>query len=96
MNRFVCHVQLCDGNWGRRVTEGAVADVVKSCANIDCDPIRLGFVGPDGDDVLLAFEAEFVTYWSHSEIVRDDLIDSLLQRFQPEYDSMIEVEVLDD
>ena len=46
--------------------------------------------------MLLAFEAEFVTYWSHSEIVRDALIDALLQSFQPEYESMIEVEVLDD
>ena len=75
MNRFVCHVQLCDGNWGRQVTEGAVADVVESCANVDCNLVRLDFLDPDGDDVLLAFEAEFVTYWSHSEIVRDALID---------------------
>ena len=65
--------------------------------NVDCDLVRLDFIDPDGDDdVLLAFEAEFVTYWSHSEIVRDALIDALLQSFQPEYESMIEVEIVDD
>ena len=57
MNRFVCHVQLCDGNWGRQILEGTVADVVESC-ELDCDPVRLGFLDPDGDDVLLAFEAD--------------------------------------
>jgi len=97
VNRFVCCVQLCDGTWGRQIAEGAVADVVESCANVDCDLVRLDFIDPDGDDdVLLAFEAEFVTYWSHSEIVRDALIDALLQSFQPEYESMIEVEIVDD
>jgi hypothetical protein len=96
VNRFVCRVQLCDGNWGRQISEGTVADVVESCANVDRNLVRLDFLDVDGDDVLLAFEVEVVTHWSHSEIVRDALIDALLQWFQPEYDSMIEVEVLDD
>ena len=60
---------------------------------------RLDFEDSDDADVLLACEAEFKAYWSpvgaHVEALRDELITALLQRFQPEFESMVEVEVLD-
>ena len=32
----------------------------------------------------------------NGELLRDSLIETMLNRFQPEYDSMVEVEVLDE
>jgi hypothetical protein len=33
-------------------------------------------------------------HW-HCEIVRDDIVEALLAVFQPEYESMVEVEVIE-
>ena len=96
MNRFVCHVQLYDGDWEKQVAESTVEQAVEACTRDDRVLRRLDFLATDSGDVLLAFKAEFETHWCHSEIVRDALIEALVQRLRPEYGSMVEVEVFDD
>ena len=54
------------------------------------------FFEPDDEETRLECRACFEAKWSHSEIIRDKLIETLSLRFQPEYDSMVEVEVIDD
>jgi hypothetical protein len=35
------------------------------------------------------------TAWGDREVVRDEIVERVLSRFEPEYESMIEVEVED-
>ena len=97
--RFVCHIQLSEGNWGLRPTPAQIRKSIPHGRWHDAVLSRLSFEDPDDADVLLAFEAEFKAYWSfvgaHVEALRDELFTALLQRFQPEFESMVEVEVLD-
>jgi hypothetical protein len=97
--RFVCHIRLSAGNWGLRPTPAQIRKSVPHGRWHDAVLSRLSFEDPDDADVLLAFEAEFKAYWSfvgaHVEALRDELFTALLRRFQPEFESMVEVEVLD-
>jgi hypothetical protein len=97
--RFVCHIQLSGGNWGIRPTPAQIRRSIPHGRWHDAVLCRLDFEASDDTDVLLAVEAEFKAYWSpvgaHVEALRDELMTALLQRFQPEFESMVEVEVLD-
>ena len=53
------------------------------------------FEEPNEDEALVAV-AVVLTRYCHAEIIRDDIAEAVLRHFRPEYDSMVEVEVLDD
>ena len=96
MNRFAYHVQLSQGNWGRPPTRRRVRESVSACGNRDNGFCHLSFFEPAGEETRLECRVCFEAKRSHSEIIRDKLIETLSLRFQPEYDSMVEVEVIDD
>ena len=52
-------------------------------------------VEPD-PDVVLQLELTACTGWTygHEEAVRDRIAEALLRRFQPEYESMVEIEIV--
>jgi hypothetical protein len=50
----------------------------------------------DNEETLLECHVCFEVRWSRYEIVIDDLVEKLLRRLQPEYDSMVEVEIIDE
>jgi hypothetical protein len=92
---FAFCIQLSQGTWGQRPTRTRVrAAVRESLANKSVSR-RLRFSDPLSNETVLECKGQFRTRVLHAEIVRDALIETLLQRFQPEYDSMVEVEVLD-
>jgi hypothetical protein len=53
------------------------------------------FEEPNEDEALVAV-AVVLTRYCHAEIIRDDIAEAVLRHFRPEYDSMVEVEVLDE
>jgi hypothetical protein len=96
VNRFAYHVQLSQGNWGRPPTRRRVRESVSACGNRDNGFCHLSFFEPADEETRLECRVCFEAKRSHSEIIRDKLIETLSLRFQPEYDSMVEVEVIDD
>jgi len=96
VNRFTYHIHLSQGTWGRPPTPSRVRESVSTCGNNDGGLCHLTFFEPDDEETRLECRACFEAKWSHSEIIRDKLIETLSLRFQPEYDSMVEVEVIDD
>lgn len=101
MKRVVCKVTLADGAWGSYPAEDtlrAALELTFPCradtyvrrgpmlASVECD---------EADDEALVAEVEVLTRYCNAEIVRDDIIEALLWRFRPEYELMVEVEVLD-
>ena len=96
MNRVVCRVVLYEGCW---ITQPSKEDVTLALSRTfpaqgDNALGRIEFAEPP-EDVALEVEVAVFTRWCHSEIIRDDIIESVLYRFEPEYESMIEVEVED-
>jgi len=55
---------------------------------------RLRFEEPGEDEMLVAEATVRPRHW-HCEIVRDGIGEALLAVFQPEYESMVEVEVIE-
>ena len=96
MNRFTCRIQLAHGHWERSPTPSRVREAVVACASSDNVLRHLTFLEPDNEETRLECRVCFEARWSHSEVIRDTLIETLSSRFRPEYDSMVEVEVLDD
>ena len=98
MNRFGFHVQMSQGRWGRQPYSSAVRTQVYQCAERDFRLSGFRFCPPETEEILREFKAEFCVphpfYATDAEYVRDTLIMALLGWFQPEYESMIEVEVM--
>ena len=70
---------------------------VAACGNSDGGLCHLTFFEPDDEETRLECRGAFRgRNGRDSEIIRDKLIETLSLRFQPEYDSMVEVEVIDD
>jgi hypothetical protein len=94
MDRVSCTIILYEGQWRKKPSEHALRTALKRAVAGDCSLVELEFVPPSED---IAFETEVVvaTEWSDEEHVRDRIIEGLLRRFEPEYESMIEVEVCD-
>jgi hypothetical protein len=60
----------------------------------ECSLNTFEFLEPS-EDVAFEIEAVVTTDWSDQENVSDTIIEAVLYRFEPEYESMIEVEVED-
>lgn len=94
MNRIRCQVSLYDGRWKMLPTWEAVRNVMEHCVPRKREN-ALDYAEKMNSDseTLLQFAVVMTTRWKHSEAVRDRIVEVLLRRFQPEYESMIEVEV---
>ncbi len=96
MDSVFCRVLFFDGRWRRKLSEKSIAVTLKRAVSSHCRVVSLAFVKPDED---VAFEAQMVvdvnTTWGDREVVRDEIVERVLWRFEPEFESMIEVEVED-
>lgn len=99
MNCVRCEVRLAEGDWAETPTLAAIRDILGNCLTTRDDRLvsveEIDPVPPDAPDIALQVEVTVCVRWDHSEIVRDRIIEALLQHCQPEYDSMVEVEVID-
>jgi hypothetical protein len=94
MSRVSCTITLYEGRWGRKLSRESLEKAVRRATYGDCRLEELEFVKPD-EDVAFEIKASVTTEWSDEENVRDKIIERLLARFEPEYESMVEVEVND-
>lgn len=101
MNRVVCRITLADGAWENYPTEQTVEAALEltfphyADTPVSRGPVLVGVECDEPDDDALVAEVEVLTRYCHAEVIRDDIIEAMLHRFRPEYESMIEVEVLD-
>jgi len=95
VSRVCCEIRLAAGNWINPPTRARVRKLLNTfirapnnwvvCVEeIDSTP---------SDGVVL--QVTVCVRWMHSEIVRDRIIEAVLRYCQPEYDSMVEVAVID-
>lgn len=89
-------LSLYEGNWRRKPLKQAIEELFADDYPFgsDCFLVGYDFVEPD-EDVAVAIELTVATDWSDAEHVRDGIIEEFLDRFDPEYESMIEVETLE-
>jgi hypothetical protein len=97
----VCRIALSEGKWEIQPSKHGVRELLRSIFPPSEDDevppdsptlTRLRFEEPEEDEILVA-KATVRNCQRHNEIVRDDIIQALLAEFQPEYESMVEVEV---
>ena len=103
MSHVVCRVGLSEGTWETEPSKRSVRDALRSIFPPPTDgevpphpPMltRLRFEEPGEDEMLVAEATMRPRHW-HCEIVRDDIVEALLAAFRPEYESMVEVEVIE-
>ena len=92
IERVTLRVLFYDGCWGRSLSQKSIEQTLRVLKHI----VDLEFLEPD-EDVL--FEVEVTVDvdldWGNHENVADRITERLLRRFEPEFESMIEVEVED-
>jgi hypothetical protein len=89
----ICKLTLADGNWGRKLKKESVEATLRHYSFCgDCKVSHYEFLDPDEDN---AFEIEVVvtTDWSGDDNVQDSLTECFIRRFDPEFESMVEVEL---
>jgi hypothetical protein len=96
-------VALSEGTWETQPSKHGLRELLRSIfpppADEDLPPslamlTRLKFEEPGEDAILVAEATVRPRHW-HCETVRDDIVEALLASFQPEYESMVEVEVIE-
>lgn len=96
MVRVMFRVLLYNGLWKRNPTEKAIESILNQSLSGKSLVDELEFVQPSED---VAFEIEFIVdvdvVWGDPEHIRDEIIERLLHKFEPEFESMVEVEVED-
>jgi hypothetical protein len=98
VKRVRCHIALAEGRYKRSATEAALRDVLRRVLSDSL--CELAFDEPK-DDVAVAGEVVVLSEsrlrdWADEEAVRDAIVTALLDRLQPEYESQVEVEILDE
>lgn len=93
MSRVVCRLALSDGAWETRPSRRPLWEAVRRTASARL--VRLQFEEPGEDEILVAEATMRSSRYCHAEIVRDDIVEALLASFRPEYESMVEVEVIE-
>jgi len=94
--RVKLHVVLYGGVWRHRPSEAVVLRRLQTTLGEGFE--RVKFVTESNIDPDVALEAEVLVFpvHRHGEYLRDVLTEDLIKHLGPEYDSMVEVEVLDD
>lgn len=95
MNRTHYIAHLADGSWQVKPTPAVVRDILNSAFPDGGDDSLLSVQEADGESDT-AFAVTVDARWKHAEAVRDCIAEALLRRCRPEYESMVEVEVLDE
>ena len=95
MNGTRFNITLSEGRWKRSPTPGAVREQLAHCVLYGWDVVwdETEPFDPSADAVL---QLSVVCPVINGEILRDHIIGRLLCYFEPEYESMVEVEVLDE
>jgi hypothetical protein len=90
--RCVYDILLSAGTWGHRVDEDTVRTFI--CDTLDSADFR--FLEPDDSEVMLQIEVTTapINEEEDFEARRDRIAYTFIKRFQPEYESMVEVEAL--
>jgi len=94
VKRALLHVALGAGQWSRAVTPALVRDQLAHALGNRLGSVE--FYTPADNETLVEAEVVVFSRDAHCELARDTVIEALLKRLKPEYDSMVEVEVLDD
>ena len=94
MNPVRCNVTLATGRWRTRPTLAAVRNILGLYFGRALQAVEAVASEPD---VVLQLEVTACMGWGfgHAEAVRDRIAEALLGRFQPEYESMVEMEVVE-
>ncbi len=94
MERSFLRVLLYEGKWGRKLTPKAIESSINRAVTYRGMITHLEYVDPIPD---VAFEIEIVILlyedWDDKEIARDVIVRELLIDLDPEYESMVEVEI---
>jgi hypothetical protein len=85
----VCVIRLDTGVWKTQPTLDKVCQLLED----HYERPFVEFVDSREDDALIV-QVIIHSLWEHSEAARDEVFE-LMQTFEPEYDSMIEVELFD-
>jgi hypothetical protein len=89
------NITLSDGRWKVRPSEKAVQSIVAQFA-FPPREVVWDESEPFAPDPAAIVQLSVICPVVNGEILRDSLIEAMLNRFQPEYESMVEVEVLDE
>jgi len=93
-----CRIVIAKGRYeGHAPTEASVNGVLEWVFSDSLN--ELEFTDPDDD---VALEAEVVVLlksryrrWGHDEAIRDRIVTALVDRLKPEYESQVEVEIVE-
>ncbi len=94
MNPVQCNVTLTTGRWQTTPTLAAARNILGLYFGRALQAVEAVESEPD---VVLQLEVTAYMGWGygHAEAVRDRIAEALLGRFQPEYESMVEMEVVE-
>ena len=93
MNPVQCTVTLSTGRWQTVPTLAAVRNILELYFRSKLQAVEAVEPKPDA---VLQLDVTACTGWGygHEEAVRDRIVEALLRRFRPEYESMVEVEIV--
>ena len=85
---------LYEGKWKPRLSRRAIREILDYLSDDGWwRVVEYAFVKPD-EDVAFAIELWTVSKSCDAEHVRDGIIEEFLWNFEPEFESMIEVETM--
>ena len=94
MNPVRCNIALATGRWRTRPTLAAVRNILGLFFGRALQTVEAVASEPD-----VVLQLEVTAYvgcgYGHAEAVRDRIAEALLGRFQPEYESMVEMEIVE-
>lgn len=93
MNCIRCTIRLARGCWQTMPTFTGVSKRLRTLFACHNDCLLYATQQDPEPDVLLQLEVVVETRWKHSEVVRDLIAETLAGLCQPEYESMVEVEL---
>ena len=93
MNRALLRITLYGGKWRREPTEDNVRRQCRYAFRRDFE--NISFYEPTDADITVEAEVTVYSARRSGEWLCDRLIEAILDHLGPEYDSMVEGEVLD-
>lgn len=98
MSHVRCRILIGEGKYGRRPTEASVGNVLEW---VFSDSLyELDFMAPEKDLVVDAEATVLLKsryrHWGHDEAARDRIVTALVNRLRPEYESQVEVEIIEE
>jgi len=94
MNRVGCEIRLAKGKWRNKPVKSETLGVIRRIEDGDLEVLRATPLEHDADTEQ-RLEVVMVSQWRHDEAMCDCLATALVNALQPEFESMVEVEVTD-